>query len=69
MPSHTRKRGAASITLMILFFCLTRLSKPGSFYAMGISNAIKTKVMYINVESVEIETIGGKKKVNKHLWN
>ena len=47
---------------MILFFCLTRLGKPGSFYAMGISNAIKTKVMYINVENVEIETIGGKKK-------
>ena len=46
---------------MILFFCLTRLGKPGNFYAMGISNAIKTKVMYINFESVEIETIDGKK--------
>ena len=24
--------------------------------------------MYINVESVEIETIDGKKKVNEQLW-
>ena len=32
---HKKKR-AAWITLMTLFFCLTRLGKPGSFYAMGI---------------------------------